>query len=651
MTKTLPTTTLALALLLAAADAGAQERTALNVPPRSGAAPAAGLKTLTGVRVPDGAPVIDGRLDEAAWSNAPAADGFVQLRPTPGDPASQTTEARVLYDDAAIYVGMRMLDIDPDGIAAQLARRDAGGIYSDWAHVLVDSYNDRRTGFRFSVNPRGVQKDVLHFDDSSEDVNWDAVWTVATSRDSAGWTAEFRIPLSQLRFSVAADDAENGVEASELVWGLNFGREVARLGESAWWSPVLPNGGGMVSQSGQLRGLSGLSAPGRLELLPYTVGRVTRAPGDSDNPFYAATDGQLSVGADVRYGLTSNLTLSATINPDFGQVEADPAVVNLSAFESYFAEKRPFFMEGRNLFTFGVGTDDGSGEGLFYSRRIGRAPQRWVDGEGGWVERPEATTILGAGKLTGKTAGGWSLGLLNAVTAAENARVASPGGGIDEEPIEPLTSYSVASLSRDFRDGRSTLGVLATGTNRRLQGDALDFLRESAYTGGVMARHRFADDVWEANAYLAGSHIRGSEEAISLVQTSAAHYFQRPDADHVEHDPTRTSLSGAVGSFWVGKNAAGPYAAASVRTCARRGWSSTTWASWARPTRCRPSRTCDTAGSNRSASSATSTRGSTRSRCGTPGASASTPSSATGPTSSSRTCGAAAGGWASSSRP
>jgi hypothetical protein len=510
-------------------------------------------RLLSGVRIDEAPPVIDGRLDEAVWARAEPATAFVQMRPGPGEPATERTEARVLYDDDALFVGMRMHDAEPDAIAAQLARRDAANINSDWAHVLIDSYHDRRTGFRFSVNPRGVQKDVLHYDDYMEDTNWDAVWTVATSRDSSGWTAEFRIPLSQLRFAVGDADATD-----ELVWGLNFGREIARRGESAWWSPVLPTGGGFVSQAGTLLGLTGLTAPGRLELLPYSVARVTRAPGSAENPFFEPNDGQMSFGADMRYGLTSNLTLTATINPDFGQVEADPAVVNLSAFESYFGEKRPFFMEGGNLFAFGVGTDDGSGEGLFYSRRIGRAPQRWVDAGDGWVDRPEATTILGAAKLTGRTAGGWSIGFLDAVTAAEDARVATPAGPVTDEPIEPMTNYSVLSLSRDFRDGRSTLGVMGTGTHRRLADDEFDLLREAAYSGGIRARHRFASDTWEASGYLAGSHIAGSESAIARVQTAAGHYFQRPDADHLDYDPARTSLTGAVASFWVGKNGGGP---------------------------------------------------------------------------------------------
>lgn len=488
-------------------------------------------------------PRLDGVLDDAAWQPAEPATDFVQMRPVPGAPATRPTEARVLYDASAIYVGMRMYD-HPDSVVSQLARRDASGVYTDWAHVLIDSYHDRRTAFRFSVTPRGTKKDVLHFDDSSEDVNWDAVWEVAVAIDSLGWTAEFRIPLSQLRFSRNDD--------GDLVWGINFGREIARNGESAWWSPVLPDVGGFVSRAGELHGLAGIGAARRLEVMPYAVAGLTRAPGEPGNPFYEANDPLGNVGVDLRYGITSNLTLSATINPDFGQVETDPSVVNLTAYETFYPEKRPFFTEGSNIFEFKVGVDDGSGEGLFYSRRIGRAPQRSIGG--GYVDRPDVTTILGAVKLSGKSSSGWTIGLLNAVTAEERAHVAQADGSVVETPVEPLTNYLVGSLARDFRRGESTVGMLFTATHRRLGDDGVfDFLPTSAYAAGVRGRHRFAAGTWEASGYIAASHVRGGETAIERLQRSPARYFQRPDADHVELDPTRTSLTGAVVNFGLWK--------------------------------------------------------------------------------------------------
>lgn len=488
-------------------------------------------------------PRLDGVLDDAAWQLAEPATDFVQMRPNPGAPSTRPAEARVVYDASAIYVAMRMYD-HPDSVVSQLARRDASGVYTDWAHVMIDSYHDRRTAFRFSVTPRGTKKDVLHFDDSFEDLNWDAVWDVAVAVDSLGWTAEFRIPLSQLRFS--------GNDGGELVWGINFGHEVARRGEWSWWSPVLPDAGGFVSEAGELHGLAGLDAGRRLELLPYTVAGLTRAPGDAGNPFYDANDPLGNVGVDLRYGITSNMTLSATINPDFGQVEADASVVNLSAYETFYPEKRPFFTEGSNIFEFNVGIDDGSGEALFYSRRIGRTPQRGVGG--GHVDGPEVTTILGAAKLSGKTSSGWTVGLLNAVTAEERARIAPAAGPVVETPVEPMTNYLVGSLARDFRRGRSTVGMLFTATHRRLGGDdAFDFLPASAYSAGLRGRHRFAAGAWEASGYLAASHVRGGETAIERLQRSPARYFHRPDAEHVELDPTRTSLTGAVANFGLWK--------------------------------------------------------------------------------------------------
>src|SRR3982750_3010628 len=359
---------------------------------------------------------IDGKLDEAAWAAAPVSSDFTQSYPKVGAKPTDRTEVRVLYDDDALYVGVRMFDAHPDLIAAQLARRDASGIYSDWLHVMIDSYRDRRTSFRFSVNPRGVQKDVLEFDDrNGEDLNWDAVWEVATSIDSLGWVAEYRIPFSQLRFG----GAQKGVER---IWGFQVMRDIARRNERDSWSPWKQTDPGFVSNEGDLAGIVDIPTPRRLEVMPYLSAKLTRAPGDAANPFYRSNDTKPSAGADLKYGLPSGLTLTATVNPDFGQVEVDPPGVNLSGCATFFPEKRPFFVEGGNFFNIGSingGPSYGSQQ-IFYSRRIGRSPQRFPNAE--FVDAPDATTILGAGKLTGKV-GGWSVGLLNAVTAAEDARV------------------------------------------------------------------------------------------------------------------------------------------------------------------------------------------------------------------------------------
>ncbi|HEV2131737.1 MAG TPA: DUF5916 domain-containing protein, partial [Longimicrobiaceae bacterium] len=273
---------------------------------------------------------LDGRFDEESWRTAPLITGFIQRAPEPGAAATEETEVRILYDTEAIYFAFRLRDSRPYSLTAPLARRDVGFAGSDWATIFIDSYHDRRTAFIFSVNPRGVKRDVLVYGDSDEDYSWDAVWAVATRADSLGWTAEFRIPFSQLRF-----------DPEQTTWGLNLGRYVARKDEQSYWSPWLPSAAGYVSSFGVLSALSHLPAPRRLEIQPYAVGRLMRAPGDPADPFYRANLLGLAMGGDLKMGLTPSLTLTATINPDFGQVEADPSVVNLTAFETFFPERRP----------------------------------------------------------------------------------------------------------------------------------------------------------------------------------------------------------------------------------------------------------------------------------------------------------------------
>src|SRR5437868_12263712 len=424
---------LAVLLSLAASRTSAQNPTYPGQPagaPRPTAAASTGTSAVRSMRASrlTGSISIDGKLDEPAWATATPSSDFTQSYPKVGAKPTDPTEVRVLYDDDALYVGVRMFDTRPDSIAAQLARRDASGIYSDWLHVMVDSYRDRRTSFRFSVNPRGVQKDVLEFDDrNGEDLNWDAVWQVATRIDSIGWTAEYRIPFSQLRFGGAQQGAER-------IWGFQVMRDVARRNERDSWSPWKTTDPGFVSFEGDLAGLVDVPTPSRLEVMPYLSTKLTRAPGDPANPFYKTNAAKPSAGADVTYGLPGGLTLTASVNPDFGQVEVDPAVVNLSAYETFFPEKRPFFVEGANIFNIGS-INGGPGYGnqqIFYSRRIGRPPQRFVSGQ--FVDAPDATTIIGAAKVTGKV-GGWTVGLLNALTAEEKARVVDASSVEDRKSV------------------------------------------------------------------------------------------------------------------------------------------------------------------------------------------------------------------------
>jgi len=490
---------------------------------------------------------IDGKLDEAAWAAAPMSSDFTQSYPKVGMKPTDRTEVRVLYDDAALYVGVRMFDSHPDSIAAQLARRDASGIYSDWLHVMVDSYRDRRTSFRFSVNPRGVQKDVLEFDDrNGEDINWDAVWQVGTRVDSAGWTAEYRIPFSQLRFGGAQKGAER-------VWGFQIMRDIARRNERDSWSPWKTTDPGFVSFEGDLAGIVDVPTPQRLEVLPYVSTKLTRAPGNSANPFYKANDATPSAGADLKYGLPGGLTLTATVNPDFGQVEVDPAVVNLSAYETFFPEKRPFFVEGANIFNIGS-INGGPGYGsqqIFYSRRIGRSPQGFASGE--FVDAPDATTILGAGKVTGKV-GAWTVGLLDALTAEENARVADGTGVETTTPVEPLTNYFAGRLRRDFRGGRTLMSVGGTAVNRDLSEDVFkNLLRSRANVGSLDFEHRWADRSWALTGAFARSEIEGSRAVMRSAQRSSARYYQRPDADYLGVDTTTNTLDGYSAKLGLNK--------------------------------------------------------------------------------------------------
>jgi hypothetical protein len=504
--------------------------------------------TLAATRLVTGAIRVDGHLDEAAWAQASIASGFVQYEPDPGLPASQRTEARVLYADDALYVAIRAWDTAADSIKGQLTRRDQGS-YSDLLGVVVDSYFDRRTAFHFEVNPLGVKRDLYRYEDTREDVGWDAVWEVATSVDDEGWSAEFRIPLSQLRFR----------DAPEQTWGINFLRHIARHDETVLWAPTARADAAIVSRFGRLEGIRDLVPPRRLEVTPYVLARVRRAPGNLANPFYTRNAAFGTAGADLRYGVTSDLTLNVTINPDFGQVEADPAQVNLSAYETFLPERRPFFQEGADLFNFSIALGDGDDavESLFYSRRIGRAPQGSADPRGGWVDTEEQTTILAAWKLSGKTAGGWSIGLMSAVTSEETAEVAPAQGERLREPVEPFTNHAVARAQRDFRQGRTAAGVVATAVNREAEVANTLGLRTGAYAAGLDVRHRFGDDRFQFRGYLLGSHLRGSPDAIASVQRNPARYFQRPDADHVTYDPTRRALSGASGALTLHKVAGG----------------------------------------------------------------------------------------------
>ena len=484
---------------------------------------------LVGYRVSE-APRIDGRLDEPDWARAPFASGFLQQTPDEAAPTSERTEVRVLVGDEALYIGASLFDRNSDHIVARLARRDQA-VQADWFYVFLDSYADRRTAFGFGVSAAGAQRDLRISEDDREDAGWDAVWESSVARTGNGWSVEMRIPLSQLRFSRAGEDTR---------WGLNFRRDIARRNEVSHWAAIPQGGDRFVSLFGTLSGLAELQPPGRLEILPHSVARLTRAPGAEEDPFHSTNQTAQSLGANLSVGLGSSLTLSASINPDFGQVEADPATVNLTAFETFQQERRPFFVEGSDIFTLSFPF----WPPFFYSRRIGRSPQGFGSPDARFQDRPAATTILGSAKLSGKTDNGWSIGVLNALTGAEHAPYVDETGARGRTLVEPGANYSVARVAKELREGASGVGTMVTAVHRDASGTELNMLHDAAYGFGTDAFHRFRNGSYIANLSVLGSHVRGSREAVARTQRAPGHYFQRPDADHVAFDSTRTSLTG-----------------------------------------------------------------------------------------------------------
>jgi hypothetical protein len=487
-------------------------------------------------------PAIDGRLVDPAWEAVEWSGDFVQREPEDGAPPSQQTELKVVYDDHALYFAFRLHD-DPQQVSRLLARRDR--FPGDWIEVNIDSYFDRRTAFSFTLSVSGTRGDELISDDGSNwDSNWDPVWDGATRIDAEGWTAEMRIPLSQLRFS----------DAAEQTWGLQVNRRVFRLEERSSWQRIPKDVSGWVSRFGRLNGLRDLEPKRRIELVPYVVAGGERSAAEPGNPFRGGSDSTVDGGLDGKIGVTNNLTVDFTINPDFGQVEADPSEVNLTAFETFFEEKRPFFIEGNDIFDLRLAPAITGGsftsDRLFYSRRVGRPPGFEAEApEDGYVEQPESTTILGAFKLSGKTARGLSIGLLESVTAEEEAALGDGGGERSRQTVEPLTSYFVARVQQDYKEGDRQLGGMLTAVHRQLEGDPLDFLPEGAYAGGIDFSTYFHQRDYRFEANLFGSQLRGSEEAMLEAQESSARYYQRPDNEAATLEATRTSLSGHAGSL------------------------------------------------------------------------------------------------------
>lgn len=498
-------------------------------------------KEITAHRVDARAIRLDGRLDESVWRPAIFASDFLQKEPVQGALPTDRTEVAILYDDASVYIGARLFCEHPEQLQMHLDRHDNQGPCEQFI-VSIDTYHDRRTAYAFGVNTSGVRFDRYIPEDNefNKDYSWDPVWEARTSRDDKSWMVEMRIPFSQLRF----------IDREPQVWGINFNRWIPSRNEDVFWVYVPRQETGWASYFGDVRGIEGIKPSRRLELLPYAAsdGSFTDLYEESD-PFHDGTELDTRLGGDMKMGLGPNLTLDATFNPDFGQVEADPAEVNLSQYETFFSEKRPFFTEGSQLFSPG-------GPTYFYSRRIGASPHLRADGD--FVDVPHNTTILGAGKLSGRLGSGLSLGVLSAVTGREHARsYLTSGDSTFRTEIEPPTAYNVIRAQQEFGPYGSTIGFMGTAVNRDLgDNDALRIeMNSQAYSAAGDWRLRFARGKYEVSGYAGVSHVLGDRRRIAQLQQGPTHYYQRPDAEHVTLDTSRTSLSGYTASVNLEKRA------------------------------------------------------------------------------------------------
>jgi len=491
---------------------------------------------------------IDGVLNEAVWQLSGYSD-FTQSDPHDGEQPTEKTKVWVAYDDTALYVAACLYDSEPELIKGRLGRRD-DMVDSDWFIFAVDPYYDRRTGFQFAVNPANSIVDWTLFNDMWDDTTWDGVWEWKARTNEDGWCVEIRIPYNQLRFP----------KKEEYTWGVNFRRFIQRNNERDSFAWVSKEDSGYVSKFARLEGINGIKPGRHIEVLPYAVGNAQYSPEQDGNPFAKGQKYLGNAGFDMKVGLKSNVTLDLTFNPDFGQVEVDPAVINLSAYETYYEEKRPFFIEGANIFNaFGQGGSQfqlnigWAQPNFFYSRRIGRAPQGYVT-QPGYVNFPDRSTILGAFKLTGKVGQGWNFGFVNALTTREFAEIDMSGDRFQEE-VAPFSYYGVLRGQREFNEGKQGIGFVATSVVRDLNNESLTGLLNKNAFSLALDGWTFLDKdkTWVISGWTGGTQVAGSQEAISRLQNSSLHYFQRPDADHVELDSNATSMTGWGSRFTLSK--------------------------------------------------------------------------------------------------
>ncbi|WP_421823704.1 DUF5916 domain-containing protein [Flagellimonas oceanensis] len=493
------------------------------------------------------APTINGILEDEAWGLVEWGNDYIESQPDENTPPSHQTRFKILYDSKNLYIGVRCYDTEPDRIVKRLSRRD--GFEGDWVEFNIDSYFDKRTAFSFTITAAGVKGDEFISNNGNNwDESWNPIWYAKTNIDEEGWTAELRIPLSQLKFG----------SAEEQVWGLQSTRRFFRNEERSLWQRKPVDQPGWVSEFGELHGLKNIQPQRQLEIQPYTVAKTETYEAEEGNPFRDGSENNITVGLDAKIGITNDLTLDLTVNPDFGQVDADPSAIALDGFQIFFQERRPFFVENKNIFDFRVSQSEAGNtfgsDNIFYSRRIGRSPQGYPDtSDGEFVDQPDNTPIIGAAKFSGKTKDGWAIGVLESVTAQRTATILNGNGDTRKEMVEPLTNYFVGRLQKDFNQRNSYIGGIFTATNREQIPEQLNFLHDAAYTGGLDFKHQWANRDWYLGGNLTMSHVRGSEDAITNTQQSITHLFDRVGADHVAVDTTRTSLTGTGGNVQIGK--------------------------------------------------------------------------------------------------
>ncbi|MDD7915370.1 DUF5916 domain-containing protein [Polaribacter ponticola] len=488
-------------------------------------------------------PVIDGDISDVAWDVVEWSTDFTEKSPDEGTEPTHQTKFKVMYDAKFLYIAIRALDEEPDLIQQRLSRRD--GFAGDRVNVIIDSYHDKRTAFVFTTTAAGVKgEEIATGNGDNWDASWNPIWYTNAKVDAKGWTAEMKIPFSQLRFG----------NAKEQIWGFNVVRNIFRKNERSLWQRIPNDQSGFISEAGELHGLINLVSQKQLEIQPFTVLQYDNYPKEVGNPYRDGSDFKLNAGLDAKIGITNDLTLDLTINPDFGQVEADPGAIALDGFQIFFREQRPFFVENKNIFDFEFANGR---DNLFYSRRIGRNPHRSASLQTGeFANEPINSTILGAAKFSGKTQSGWSIGVLESVTANEYAEIHEVEGKTREEIVEPLTNFFIARAQKDFNKRNSFIGGIFTATNRNLDGN-FNELHKAAYSGGLDFQHNWHNRDYFLDGNIIMSHVLGSKEAITATQETLRHNFGRVDASHVNIDPTRTSLTGTGGRIEAGKNGGG----------------------------------------------------------------------------------------------